>query len=108
MHAAVSGQCPDYICEVVTLLAGRNRVRAAAYRLYDVSRTRTIFGQRVFSVAGRQQWNDLPSHIRDITDRPAFKWALKSHFLRLVYVVDLTVARFSFYFTDILFCMLLL
>ena len=91
MHAAVSCQCPDYIREVVMPLAmppGRKRLRAAANGLYDVPRTRTIFGQRAFSVAGPQQWNDLPSDIRDITDRAAFKRALKSHFFRLAYVVD--------------------
>ena len=91
MHAAVSGQCPDYIREVVTPLAmlpGRNRFRAAVNGLYDVPRTRTIYGQRAFSVAGPQQWNDLPSDIRDITDRATFKRALKSHFFRLAYVVD--------------------
>ena len=86
MRAAVSGQCPDDIREVVTplaMLSGRNRLRAAANGLYDVPRTRTIFGQRAFSVAGSQQWNDLPSDIRDITDRAALKRALKSHFFRL-------------------------
>ena len=91
MHAAVLGQCPDYIREVVTPLAmlpGRNRLRAAANGLYDVPRTRTIFGQRAFSVAGQQQCNDLPSDIRDITDRAAFNRALKSHFFRLAYVAD--------------------
>ena len=91
MHAAVSGQCPDYIREVVTQLAmlpGRNRLRAAANGLYDVPRTRTIFGQREFSVAGPQQWNVLPSYIRNITGRAAFKRALKSHFFRLAYVAD--------------------
>ena len=90
MHAAVSGQCPDYIREVVTPLAmlpERNRLRAAANGLYDVPRTRTMFGQREFSVAGPQQWNYLPSDIRDITDRAAFKRALKSNFFRLAYVV---------------------
>ena len=91
MHAAVSGQCTDYIREVVTLLAmlpGRNRLRASTNGLYDVPRTRTIFGQRAFSMAGPQQWNDLPSDIRDITVHAAFKRALKSHFFRFAYVVD--------------------
>ena len=52
MHAAVSGQCSDYIHEVVTPLAmlpARNRRQATANGLYDVPRTRTIFGQRAFS-----------------------------------------------------------
>ena len=84
MHAAVSVQCPDYIRGAITPLArlpGRNRLRAAAHGLYDVPRTRTMFGQRAFSVAGPRQWNDLPSDIRKTTDRAAFKRALKSHFL---------------------------
>ena len=66
MHPAVSGQCPDYICEVVmplAMLPGRNRLRAAANGLYDVPRTRTIFGQRAFYVACPQQWNDQPTDI---------------------------------------------
>ena len=91
MHAAVSVQCSDDIREVVTplaMLSGRNRLRAAANGLYDVPRTRTIFGQRAISVAGPQQCNELPSDIRDITDRAAFKRTLKSHFFRLAYVVD--------------------
>ena len=91
MHAAVSGQCPDYIRGAVTPLAmlpGRNRFRAAANGLYDVPQTRTIFGQRAFSVAGPQQWIDLSSHIEDNTDLAAFKRALKSHLFRLAYVVD--------------------
>ena len=48
MHATVSGQFPDYIRGTVTpqaMLPGRNRLRAAANGLYDVLRTRTMFGQ---------------------------------------------------------------
>ena len=83
MHTAMSGQCPDYIRGAVIQLAmlpGWNRLRTAANRLYDVPRTRTMFWQRAFPVAGPRQWNDLPSDIREITDRAAFKRALKSHF----------------------------
>ena len=83
MHAAVSGQHPDYISGAVTPLAmlpGRNKLRAAANGLYDFPRTRTMFGQRAFSVTGPRQWNDLPSDILEITDSAAFKRALKSHF----------------------------
>ena len=86
MDAAVSGQCQKYIREVVAPLAmlpRRNMLRSAANGLYDVPRTRTIFGQRAFSVAEPQQWNDLPSDIRDITDCAALKRALKSYFFRL-------------------------
>ena len=91
MHAVVSGQCPNYIRGAVTPLAmlpGRNMFQAAANGLYDVPRTRTMFGQRAFFVAGPRQWNDLPSDIREMTDRAEFKRALKSHRFRLAYGVD--------------------
>ena len=102
MQAAVSGQYPDYIRWGVTSLAmlpGRNRFRAAANGLYDVPRTRTMFGQRAFSVAGPRQWNDLPSDIREITDRAAFKRAFKSHFLDslMMLIIDCHQILFWFY-----------
>ena len=91
MHAAVSGQCPDYIRWAITPLAmlpGRNMLRAAANGLYDVQRTRTMFRQQEFCVAGPWQWNDLPFDIWEITDHAAFKRALTLHFFRLAYGVD--------------------
>ena len=102
MHAAVSGQCPDYTRGAVTPLAmlpGRSRLRAAANGLYDVPRTRTMFGQRAFSVAGPRQWNDLPSDFREITDRAAFKRALKSNFLDplMLLIIDCHQILFCFY-----------
>ena len=82
IQAAVLGQCLDYIREVVTPLAmlpGLKQAPSSSEWTLCVPRTRTIFGHRAFSVAGPQQWNSLPSYIRDITDRTAFKRALKSH-----------------------------
>ena len=78
------------------MLPGRNRLRAAAKGLYDVRRTRTIFAQQAFSVAGSQEWNDLPSDIRDITDRAAFKRALKSHFLGLLMLLIIDCRQILF------------
>ena len=36
-------------------------------------------GDRAFSVAGPNLWNNLPSEIRDCTDIDAFKKLLKTH-----------------------------
>ena len=55
MHAAVTGQCPQYIRDIVhplSTLPGLNRLRAAASGQFDVPRTRTVFGERAFSMAG--------------------------------------------------------
>ena len=81
MHAAVTDQCPQYIRDIVhplSTLPGRNRLRAAASCQFDITRTRTVFGERAFSVAGPGEWNTLPQDITDITNREAFKRALKT------------------------------
>ena len=49
MHAAVTGQCPQYIRDIVhplPTLSGRNRLRAAASGQFNISRTITVFGER--------------------------------------------------------------
>ena len=76
MHAAVIGQCPKYICDNVhplSTLPGWNRLRAAASHQFDISRTRTVFGERAFSVAGTREWIILSQDITYITNREAFK-----------------------------------
>src|SRR5208282_2307177 len=53
MHPVVSGRCPAYIDEIVQPVAdivGRARLRSATTNQYDVSRTKTEFGKRAFSI----------------------------------------------------------
>ena len=83
MHAAVTSGCPQYIRDIVlplSTLPGRIRFRAAAHCQFDIPRTRTVFGERAFTVAGSRKWNSLPQDITDITNREAFKRALKTFF----------------------------
>ena len=86
MHAAVTVQCPQYIRDIVhhlSTLPERNRLRAAARGQFDIPRTRTVFGERSFSVAGPREWNTLPQDITDVTNREAFKRALKTYYFKL-------------------------
>ena len=88
MHAAVIGQCSQYIRDIVnplSTLPGRNGLRAAASGQFDISRTRTVFGERAFFVAGPREWNTLSQDITDITNREAFKRALKTYYFKLAY-----------------------
>ena len=83
MHAAVTGQCLQYMPDIahpLLILPGRNRLRGAASRQFDIPRTRTVFGERAFSAAGTREWNTLPQDITDITNREAFKRARKTLF----------------------------
>ena len=87
-----AGRCDwsvsEYIRDIVhplSTLSGRNRLRAAASGQFDIPRTRTVFGERAFSVAGQREWNTLPQVLSDITNREAFKRALKTYYFKLVY-----------------------
>ena len=87
-HADVTSQCPQYIRDIVhplPTLPGRNRLRAAARGQFDIPRTRTVFGERAFSVAGTREWNTLSQDITYITNRDAFKRALKIYNFKLAY-----------------------
>ena len=61
-------------------LPGRCHLRSAAEGLFDVPRTRTVFGSRAFSIADPVAWNGLPVHVRAIRDIIKFKSALITHF----------------------------
>ena len=88
MHAAVTDQYPQYIRDIVhplSTLPGQNRLRAAASGQFDINRTRTIFGERAFSVAGQREWNTLSQDITDITNEELFKEAIKTYYFKLAY-----------------------
>ena len=46
---------------------------------------KNCFGERAFSVAVSREWNTLPQDITDITNREAFKRALKTYYFKLAY-----------------------
>ena len=88
IRAAVAGQCPQYIRDIVhplLTIPGRHRLRAAASGQFDIPRTRTVFCERAFSVAGQREWNSLPQDMTDITNRQAIKRALKTYYFKLAY-----------------------
>ena len=66
------------------LLRNRGRktrgLQSATKSDQQVSRTRLEFEERAFSVAASKVWNDLPLHLRVITNTDTFKRRLKTHF----------------------------
>ena len=65
-HAALTGQRPQYIRDIVhplSTLPVQNRLRAAASGQFDLPRTRTVFGEKAFSVADPRELNTLPQDI---------------------------------------------
>jgi len=45
----------------------------------QIPRTRLKFGERAFSVAAPEAWNDLPLHLHAITNTDTFKRRLTIH-----------------------------
>ena len=65
---------------ITDLESGHHRLRSVMTTEYDISRTRTQFGDRAFSVAESREWNVLPADIRNMTDSLSFKRAIKTYF----------------------------
>ena len=83
MFNVVNGTAPTYMTGMVTRISdlpGRCHLGSAAEGLFDVLRTRTVFGSRAYSIAGPVTWNGLPAHVRAIRDVIPFKSALKTLF----------------------------
>ena len=88
MFNIVNGAVPTYITGMVTRvsdLPGQCHLRSATEGLFDVPRTRIVFGSRAFSIAGPVAWNGLPAQVRAFRDVIPFKSALKTHFFQLAY-----------------------
>ena len=88
MHASVNRCRPKYISEVLvatSALPGHSTLRSASSGAYDVPRTKTQFGKTAFSIAGSKMWNELPVHLRQLTEIGQFKRALKTHLFDAAY-----------------------
>jgi len=70
-----------YLTDKVTATAdlqSRAGLRSARTSKYHIPRIRIKFGERNFSCASLSAWNNLPQHIREITDTTRFKRHLKT------------------------------
>ena len=76
MNMAHNGQSPAYIIDAVTPVSqqpSRNRLHSAAATDFNIPRTKTKLGERVFSVSGPTTWNSLPESLRTVDCIATFK-----------------------------------
>jgi len=88
VHKCLHQQAPDYLTELFTFTAdiqSRTSLRSASDGKLAIPRTRRLFGDRAFSIAGARQWNSLPAELRNIDDFTVFKSKLKTHLFKLTY-----------------------
>jgi len=73
---------PEWIRSTVTSSPVRQRLRSASSLDFIVPRTRTMFGDRAFSVAG-PTWNSLPESVRSAETLASFKGKLKTYLFNI-------------------------
>ena len=84
MFIVHDNRCPVYLSESVQPVSSnqvRQRLRSANSLDYIVPRTRTKFGDRVFSVAGPTVWNSLPESVRSAKTLASSKRKLQKTYL---------------------------
>ena len=76
---------PSYLCDLLFLRGLSHELRSSALRNLKVPRPRTTsYGDRFFSVAVPQLWNDLPPEIRAAPTLSLFKTMLDSYFWQIL------------------------
>ena len=88
VHKSIVGHAPVYMSNLLTAVAdvpSRSALRDAAAGKFVVPRTRLKLGERAFSVAAPQAWNQLPTELKTLRSTPAFKRALKIFLFRIAY-----------------------
>jgi len=91
VHLTITGTgwAPSYISTLlqpVSALPDRSTVLRSATRSdLQVPRTRLKFGERAFSVAAAEVWNDLPLHVHTISNTDTFKRRLKTYLFCIFY-----------------------
>uniref|UniRef100_A0A669DR24 Reverse transcriptase domain-containing protein n=1 Tax=Oreochromis niloticus TaxID=8128 RepID=A0A669DR24_ORENI len=80
----LNGLAPTYLSELLHPYSPPRSLRSADKLLLEVPRSkRKLRGDRAFSIAAPNLWNNLPQHIREAPSLSTFKTHLKTHFYSL-------------------------
>ena len=80
VYRTLNNQAPEYLSNCLNLYTPTRSLRSASDPLrLTYSVTRTLAGDRTFTVSASKYWNDLPLTIRQSSSIPIFKKALKTH-----------------------------
>jgi len=85
VYQCLNGLAPSYLaddCQLVSNVRPR-RLRSSDSVTCAVRRTRTIYGDRCFAIAGPRVWNSLPTELRQSNSLGQFKRQLKTRLFGL-------------------------
>ena len=87
VYKAMNGLAPTYISNYCTRVTGaerRSSLRSTSHNNLIVPRSKTLFGDRSFSVAGPRAWNSLPDNVKTSPSIDTFKKRQNSFVSRVV------------------------
>ena len=73
-----STKTPAYLHSLLSERISTRVLRSSSRPLFDVARTRTVYGQRAFRTSAPDTWNRLPVDIQSACSLTAFKKRLKT------------------------------
>ena len=79
-------QCsPSYLSELIQIYAPSRTLRSATSYILNVPRSRTLLGDRAFSICAPKLWNNLKEAVKFSPNIHQFKRRLKASFFSKVY-----------------------
>ena len=84
LHGLVPQYLADFLKPVASVLR-RSTLRSASNESLIIPATKTVFGTRLFSVAGPTYWNQLPETVKNASSVNTFKRHLKTYLFKLSY-----------------------
>ena len=80
VYKILNNQAPKYLATCLNLYTPTRSLRSSSDPLrLTYSVTRTLAGDRTFTVSASKYWNDLPLTVRQSSSVSAFRKALKTH-----------------------------
>jgi hypothetical protein len=83
---AVRLRTPDYLAELLVNRPSSRLLRSSSELLLDIPLTRTVTGDRAFSVAAPRIWNSLDTDVRHAHNLLTFKSRLKTRLFQAAYI----------------------
>ena len=84
-YKCLHGMGPTYLQELLKEYKPVRNLRSSGQLRLITSITSTQYGQRSFSVAASELWNDLPLHVKNSQTLAQFKSSLKTHLFTLAF-----------------------
>ena len=84
-YKCLHGMGPIYLQELLKEYKPVRNLRSSAQLRLITSITSTQYGQRSFSAAASELWNDLPLHVKNSQTLAQFKSSLKTHLFTLAF-----------------------